>query len=121
MRRLSFSMIALALLVAACSTSGTGDSGPRRNRNLITAEELAELDAIYSVHDAVRRLRATWLSGRGSNRPRVFIDGVDLGGIEVLQNYRIDTVREIRFVPPSDATLRFGTGFGGGVIEVTTR
>jgi hypothetical protein len=114
-------MISLALLVAACSTTGTGDSGPRRNRNLITAEELAELDGVNSVYDAVRRLRANWLSGRGANRPRVFVDGVDLGGTGVLQNYRIDTVRELRFVAPADATLRFGTGFGGGVIEVTTR
>jgi outer membrane receptor for ferrienterochelin and colicin len=121
MKRAPFAFLALVLLVAACSTAGTGESGPRRNRNLITAEELAELDGVNSVYDAVRRLRATWLSGRGANRPRIFVDGVDLGGLEVLERYRIDSVREVRFVPPADATLRYGTGFGGGVIEIITR
>jgi len=33
----------------------------------------------------------------------------------------LQTVREIRFTPPSDATMRYGTGYGGGVIDVITR
>jgi hypothetical protein len=121
MRRVSFAFLALALLAAACSTAGTGDSGPRRDRNVITTEELAELVGVNSVYDAVRRLRGNWLSGRGTTRPRVFVDGVDLGGVDILQRYRVDDVRELRFVEPSDATIRFGTGFGGGAIEVFTR
>jgi hypothetical protein len=121
MRKAPLAVLALALLVAACSTTGTGDSGPRRNRNVITAEELAEVVGAYTAHDAIRRLRANWLSGRGGDAPRVLVDGVNLGGPDVLTRYRIDTVREIRFLEPSDATMRFGTGFGGGAIEVITR
>jgi len=121
MRRVGFSLVFLALLSVACSTAGTGESGSRRNRNVISAEELAELVGNYSAYEAVQRLRANWLSGRGTSRPRVFVDGIDLGGTEVLRNYRLETIREIRFVQPSDATVRFGTGFGGGVIEVLTK
>ena len=121
MRRLSFVLVLLALAVAACSTAGTGESSTRRNRNVLTAEELAALDGTADAYDAVRRLRGTWLTGRGNTPPRVFVDGVNLGGPDVLRNYRIDSVREIRFIPSSDATLRFGTGFGGGAIEVYTR
>ena len=121
MRRLSFVLVLLALVAAACSTAGTGDSGPRRDRNVLTAEDFVALDGASYAYDAVRRLRGTWLSGRGNSPPRVFVDGVNLGGPDVLRNYRMDSVREIRFIPPSDATLRFGTGFGGGAIELYTR
>ncbi|MGD2120578.1 MAG: hypothetical protein PVJ76_02485 [Gemmatimonadota bacterium] len=121
MRKASYAFLAMTLLIAACSTAGSGNSGPRRNRDVITAEELAELAADYSVYEAVQRLRANWLTGRGGSQPRVHVDGVALGGLDILRNYRIQTVREVRFVQPSDATMRFGTGYGGGAIEIVTR
>jgi hypothetical protein len=51
----------------------------------------------------------------------VFIDGIDMGDTGVLRRYRVNVIRECRFISPSDATMRFGTGFGGGVIEVYTK
>ena len=64
----------LATALAACSSTG-GSSGPRRDPNLITAEELSEY-ATLSALDVVRRLRPRWLTGRGQgtggmNRPQV--------------------------------------------------
>ncbi|MBT8395992.1 MAG: hypothetical protein HKO65_19695 [Gemmatimonadetes bacterium] len=35
-----------------------------------------------------------------------------------LRNYSAGTIRELRFISPSDATTRFGSGFQGGAIEV---
>jgi hypothetical protein len=112
-------VVGLALLAAACASGGgSGDSGPRRDRNLITGEELTQTGELTTLFDAIRRLRPTWLRGRGNLSAKVFIDGVELGGTGVLRDYRVDEVRECRFVPAADATMRFGTGYGGGVIQV---
>jgi hypothetical protein len=61
------------------------------------------------------------LRGRGTSSAKVFIDGVEMGDTGVLRDYRVAAIRECRFIPPTDATLRFGTGYGGGVIEVFTK
>ena len=122
MRHVSLAVVVLSLLVAACAAgSGSGDSGPRRNPNLITNAELIELTDVNTVFDAIRRLHPNWLTGRGGSPARVFVDGMDMGSTDILRNYRVNQVEEVRFVSPSDAPMRFGTGFGGGVIEVITR
>ena len=54
-------------------------------------------------------------------RPVVFIDGVRRGGVEVLQNFQATQVVEIRRRSGTDATTLYGTGVGGGTIEVRTR
>ncbi len=122
MRHVSLAVVVLSLFVAACAAgSGSGDSGPRRSSNLITLAELTELTDVDTAFEAIRRLHPNWLTGRGGSPARVFIDGVEMGGTNILQSYRVTGIQECRFVSPSDATMRFGTGFGGGVIEVTTR
>jgi hypothetical protein len=122
MRPVRIAVIGLTLLAAACATGGaSGESGPRRDRNLITGEELTQTGERETAFDAIRRLRPAWLRGRGTSRARVFVDGVDMGGVNVLRDYRVEQIRECRFVPPADATLRFGIGFAGGVIQVFTR
>ena len=122
MRRGSLAVLGLVLFVAACATGGSsGDTTPRRFRNVIAADELAELAGSYSAYDAVQRLRAGWLSGRGGTPPRVLYDGIEVGNVDVLRNYRLEDIREFRFVAPSDATTRYGTGYGGGAIEVFSK
>ena len=122
MRPVCLAFVGLTLLAAACASGGgSGESGPRRNRNLITSEELTEVAEVDTVFDAIRRLRPNWLRGRGTSSVRVFVDGVQMGGTGALRNYRVDVIRECRFISPTDASLRFGTGYGGGVIEVFTR
>ena len=122
MRPVCLAVIGLTLLAAACASGGgSGESGPRRDRNLITSEELTQIAAGSTAYDAIQRLHGNWLRGRGTSSVVVFVDGVQMGGTSVLRNYRVDSIRECRFIPPADATLRFGTGYGGGVIEVLTR
>ncbi len=112
----------LLLLTAGCATGNTvGDQGPRRNRNVITLEELAGVSPDYSAYDVVRRLRANWLSGRGGTSPRVLVNGMALGNVGVLRNYRAEDLSEIRYIFPSDATTRYGTGYQGGAIEVVLK
>jgi hypothetical protein len=115
-------VICVTLLAAACASGGgSGERVSRPDRNLLTSEELTLTGELETAFDAIRRLRPTWLRGRGATSARVFINGVDMGGTSVLRDYRVDQIRECRFIPPADATLRFGTGFGGGVIEVSTK
>jgi len=122
MRPICLAVIGLTLLAAACASGGgSGESGPRRNRNLITSEELTQVGEVGTAFDAIQRLRPNWLRGRGTSSAKVFVDGVQMGGTGVLRNYRVGVIRECRFIPPADASMRFGTGYGGGVIEVFTK
>ena len=42
------------------------------------------------------------------------------GGVEELRSIRAEHVVEIRYMSASEATTRFGTGYTGGLILVTT-
>ncbi len=51
----------------------------------------------------------------------VYIDGVRRGGPEVLRGLWPGEVEEIRFMSATDATVRYGTDHGAGVIEIKSR
>ena len=94
---------------------------PSRSGDVITAGEL-ETVAQFNVLEALRRLRPTWLRVRSrSTPPVVFIDGMRRGGLNVLQDFRASEIVEIRRRSGTDATTLYGTGVGGGTIELTTR
>ena len=112
----------LATGLAACaSAGGSNDGGPRRDPNAITAEELVDF-ATTNALDAIRRLRPRWLQGRGNLRPMVVVDGARMTNLEdALQSIQAASVRTMRYMSATDATMRFGTNFLGGAIEVVTR
>ena len=119
---------AFALLTAlsACSSGSGGSTGPRRDPNLITAEELAEYTTLTAA-DVVRRLRPRWLTGRGagtggSNTPQLILDGARMGDAATeLRSIAVSDISEMRYLNASDATMRYGTNFPGGAIVVTSR
>jgi hypothetical protein len=51
----------------------------------------------------------------------VVVDGVARGELDELRGLNNDTLETIRYLSAPDATTKYGTGFPGGVIEVTTR
>lgn len=118
----------LALTVAACATGGSGEGQPRRNRNLLTLEELVPVEAL-SAWEAIQRLRPMWMRPggiRNSSNPRghyptVFVDGAPFGVLESLRNFRVTNIQEIRYVGPTDATIRYGGEYQGGIILIVTR
>jgi len=116
--------LALALGITGCASSGggsEGDSGPRGTSTRIIFEELEPLQQLDG-YDAVRRLRPMWLRARGGASPQVIIDGNRAaGGLDALRSMRASEIQEMRYLSSSDATTRFGTGFDGGAILVTTR
>ena len=123
---LLFLCLCLTLGGAACATGGSGgDDGPRRNANRITADELAEFGT-YNALEAIRRLRPRWLQPRGStaggaNLPVAILDGARLGDPQALSTVNVADIESMQFLNASDATMRYGTNFPGGAIEVKSR
>lgn len=112
--------LAVSAVLAACASGGGSSGGPRRSTNLITTDELADYTT-FTVHDAIRRLRPRWLVSRGGGSPTVVMDGARMGGIEALRSLSVSDVDSLRFLSAADATMRFGTNFPDGAIEVTSR
>mgnify|MGYP001131388778 CR=1 FL=1 len=115
------------LLFGACSTVQP-HGRPTLDRNVLTAAELERASA-ETAYEAVQRLRPEFLRVRGrisledpsASVPVVYLDDMRLGGPEMLRAIRVSDVYEIRYLSPSDATTRYGTGHAGGVIAVVTR
>ena len=140
LRSLVLASLALATVVASGESQ---QKKVRKDRNLITAEEISGVQAT-TAYDLIEKLRGDWLrrsqqqsrtvSGRtgrvddptGSSDPSggtgarlaVFVDGTELGGIEELRRLQVDRVSELRFLSSSDAQQQYGSRYGGGVIQV---
>ncbi|MGQ0766411.1 MAG: hypothetical protein ACT4OZ_12180 [Gemmatimonadota bacterium] len=135
-------ILAALLLVLAFSTACSGGGGTssagsvprpvRGGQNLITEGEIAELgQGLESAFDIVERLRPTMLRSRaatfGTSQAGeaiaviAYVDDVRLGETGNLRTVPRLQVREIRYVNATDATQRWGTGHGSGVIQVISR
>ena len=111
---------ALARGLAGCaSAGGAGQSGGSANE--LMAEDFTPDMQVLTLYQAVQRLRPAWLRGRGGQGPRVYVDGVMRGGLEELEALRVDQISGAERMSPADATTRYGTDHGGGVIFVLLR
>ncbi|MGD8321053.1 MAG: hypothetical protein PVJ02_11370 [Gemmatimonadota bacterium] len=118
--RFLIAVLALALGASGCA-SGGGGSGPRGSSTRIVESELQSMQQL-SVYDAIGRLRPNWLRGRGGATPVVMVDGNrQAGGMDVLRSLPVVDIQELRYMSAADATTRYGTGFDGGAILVTTK
>ena len=122
-----FLLCLLALGPAACASSaGSAGSGTQpgghRASNRIDATELAPLSEL-DVYQAIGRLRPAWLrtSPQGA-LPVIVLDGSpQTAGLDFLRAFRTADVTTLEYMNASDATTRFGTGYTGGAILVTTK
>lgn len=97
------------------------------NRSVLGLAEFLDLP-VENAYDIVRQLRPEWLNSRpptvfGQTGPQtvpVYLDDFRYGEIESLRGIHLQTISSIRFVPPSIATARWGTGHVAGVIQVIT-
>ena len=82
-----------------------------------------------SAYEAVERFHRDWLQGRASSvrsgtsfaDPQVFVDGPPYGGVESLSQFSPKVVEEIGFPSTPDAKTLYGTGYPGGIIELSLR
>lgn len=122
--------LTLLLFVGACAT---GNSSTRRNRDIITANEIEGVN-VYNAWDLVQQLRPNWLRPRGiqtfatdvsntntSGYARIMVDDLPPRDLESLRDIRVVSILEVRYINPRDATLRYGTGYSGGLIKVITK
>jgi hypothetical protein len=118
-------VVGLTLTVAiGCATVARPASDiapPPWSAQAITAREIATAASSTTAYEAIRRLRPTWLSGRGSGRPVVYVDNVLSGEFEELYRIAPADIQEIQLFRGYDATTRWGTGHTAGVILVTTK
>jgi hypothetical protein len=118
--------IAGAALIAltACSSGGntrTGTPTPRKNRNIITADEIATVSA-SDAFDVVQRLRPSFFATHGQLTPPVaYVDGLAFGELDALHRIQPSSIQSIQYLDPLMATQRFGRAAGGGAILITTK
>jgi hypothetical protein len=145
MPALARTILAAAALAGAagCASSGaaggsaepqtTAVSSPvprqRRDPNVITQAELASYSTL-TARQVIEQLRPQFLRVRGTTTLGnaeagdviwVYLDGTRMGTVEVLNNIGAHEVREIRYLNPSEATNRYGTGHVQGAILVTRK
>ena len=127
-RGLVVSLYALLLTASASGVSAqTPARKPRRDPNLITAEEIATKSA-QTLYDAVRALRPAWmmrarptaLMPQNEGGLLVYVDGTRFGNIETLRQLVPGIAQAVRYYSPSDAEAHFGPGHLNGAIEVIT-
>lgn len=121
------------------------DVRPSGGRNVLTREQIITSGA-SSIFDLVSTQRREWLVTRGTNSfresPRgsgggmgpgaslnvepgkatvvVYMDDIQLGGVEQMRNILISDIMEVRFIEPREAVVRYGSGHAHGVILLKT-
>jgi TonB-dependent Receptor Plug Domain len=96
--------------------------------DVITEDDIARVHA-QTAYDAVTRLRANFLTRRGSTsvlntsdpEPNVYLDDVFIGAVAQLRGIQASDVASIRVYRAWEVAARFGNGNLGGVIEVYTK
>jgi hypothetical protein len=121
--------LTLALTAAtACAPAQLGlhraTAAPFATRDMISEAELAGVPS-GTAYEAVRRLRPTFLSWTRSVTPYerrlVFVDGIQMGGLEALEAIPTMSIREIRLLTGIEAAGRYGTTNSAGALIVTTK
>jgi hypothetical protein len=122
-------LVRLAMLAAGASSAACAgrQARPARrlDRSVITRDQM--LSGHYTtVYEAVSALHSIWLHPRGVDSflvPSVvwvYVDGIRVGGVDVLQTIQPGLVNTVRFYDGPSATSRWGVDNGAGVIHVST-
>ncbi len=119
--------VAALAAAAACASTGQRPGEPRRDENLITAEELRAVPPT-NLSEYIQSHRPRWLERNYApvltaarvQGVVVYVDNQEYGGADVLRTMSTRGVREVRYYSPSEAQARFGPGYINGVIQVVT-
>jgi hypothetical protein len=113
-------VVSMVLCVgSACGGISTAPV-PRTSTNVITR---SELDAVVRLRPAFIRDRGqtTVLNSSAQTRAVVFVNDNEYGPIESLKQFPASRAQEVRFLPGPEATTRFGSAYGSGIILLTLR
>ncbi len=119
-----------ALVVAALACGGGGARSTTESRPIRgPADRISEAEINAGVYqnalEVIRNLRPNMMVPRGTSTSPVpvlaYVDDVRLVDLNSLMTIPANRIREIRYINARDATTRWGTGHGSGVILVTTK
>ena len=117
-----FVLLLLVCVAGACATAARSGGS---SRDVLTPADAVDTGTT-DLYELIQVERPQWLRDRrsvsadGTRQPlRVIVNGVRAAGLDVLRTIRIEQFVEARHLTGPDATTRWGTGFGGGAIEVT--
>jgi hypothetical protein len=127
-------MVLGAVLLMTAGATWAQDPKPakvKRQTNVITQEEIATIQSeATDAYEVVNRLRPQFLRIRGGGQRvgdaelleiKVVVDNAPRGNTDVLKQIPVTTLKEIRFLNGTDASIQFGTNYGAGAILVSTR
>ena len=118
--------IMLVAVLVACASSGKGTATAS---NVISRTEL-DAAGSASVYDAVVRLHPNFLRNRGPTSvvnssarsvAAVFVNEAEYGEIESLHRLQASRVEEVRYYSGPEATTKWGSAYGAGVIALKMR
>ena len=111
------------------AVSSAGAARARKDPHVITSDELASRSTL-TARQAIEQLRPQFLRTRGTttlgnaqtkDEIWVYVDGTKMGDLQVLNNIGVHEISEIRYLNPSEATNRYGTGHVQGAILITRK
>lgn len=117
----------LAVIVACHSQQKEADS-MFSVRNLITQDQIDSSGA-NNVYELIQRLHGDYLRDRGKisiktnqhERAVVFLNDNEYGILETMRNIPVSRVSEIRYFTGTEAAAKFGSQYGGGVVQLVSR
>ncbi|HEX9755762.1 MAG TPA: hypothetical protein VGA42_08635 [Gemmatimonadales bacterium] len=132
-----YRVVATVVTLAGLGIWITPDAAAQgRDRNKITAEEIAEKPQLKNAYELIRNLRPQFLRvrisgdasitqrdpyGSGKVEPAVYLDDTRIPtGVDELRNIASSEILEIRHMRGADALARYGTGHEHGAIFVIT-
>ena len=121
-------MVVALTAAVACAPERVGlhraTAAPFATRDMIGEQELASIPA-GTAFEAVQRLRPTFLTWTRAITPYerrlVFVDGIQMGGLEALESIPSNSIREIRLLNGIEAAGRYGTTNSAGALIITTK
>jgi len=140
MRRPLVASLVVFVVLLACHRQPDDVALRNARSNVITEEEIDSVNAA-SVYDLIVKLHAEYLRDRGKTsigiNPRgqaaapaqmnqheravVFMNDQEYGIPETLRNLQPGRFSEIRYFDGVDAVGKFGSQYGGGVIQLISR
>jgi hypothetical protein len=126
MRRLF--AVGLLTWAAACG-AGPRNAAPVYERDRLTRAELATRPA-DNMQAVLRAMRPNWLltpagasgiASAASNPVRLWVDGNEFGGAEMLSSLPSSSVESARYLTTTQAQSKYGLRVASPVIEITSR
>ena len=119
--------LSAAIAVSSCTHRGVNRQEPSQ-LSVISHADMERVHAISAL-DAVQRLRSDALTPHASSsilmnkhvHPVVFLNEQYLGAVDELRNLPVDGIEEIRIISGTDAVTKFGSQYGGGIIQIIAR